>query len=124
MVIPTEFRLFSGTENPRNSVPIPSAKKEKKLRIPFRGTKKEANFQNSVPNHSAEESTTLNSVTLNQNRRKLSEFCSKPFRGREHNSEFLSVQQKVETISRNTVPNHSAEEKPTTNKRGSQNFQK
>jgi hypothetical protein len=34
-----------------------------------------------------------------------------PFRGREHNYEFLSVQQKIETYSRKAVPNHSVEEK-------------
>jgi hypothetical protein len=33
---------------------------------------------------------------LGINRCKFSEFRSKPFRGREHNSEFLSVQQKIE----------------------------
>ena len=59
--------------------------------------------RNSVPNPSAEEKTTRNSVPWNQNRCKFSEFRSKPFRGREHNSEFLSVQQKIEIYSRNAV---------------------
>jgi hypothetical protein len=39
------------------------------------------------------------------------------FRGKEHNSEFLSVQLKIETNSQNAVPNHSVEEKPTQNKK-------
>ncbi len=60
----------------------------------------EVNSHNSVPNPSAEENTTRNSVPWNQNRCKFSEFCSEPFRGREHNSEFLSVQQKIEIYSR------------------------
>jgi hypothetical protein len=37
-------------------------RKRKQLGIPFRGTKIEANSRNSVPNHSAEEKTTRNSV--------------------------------------------------------------
>ncbi len=73
---------------------------------------------------------------------KISEFCSEPFRGRENNSEFRSVDQKKSMLSefpsepfsgrennsefrsvdpwradsRNSVPNHSAEEKTTRNK--------
>ncbi len=46
--------------------------------------------QNSVPNPSAEEKTTLNSVPRNRYISKLSEFPSEPFSGRENNSEFRS----------------------------------
>jgi hypothetical protein len=60
--VPAEFRLFRGTENSRNS----------------------------VPKHSAEEKKVRNSVPWNKNRSKLSGFPSKPFRGRETNSEFRS----------------------------------
>ncbi len=49
------------------------------------------NARNSVPNPSAEEKKVRNSVPLNKNISKLSEFPSKPFRGRENNSEFRSV---------------------------------
>ncbi len=45
------------------------------------------NFQYSVPNPSAEEKTTRNSVPWNKNRSKFSEFPSEPFSGRENNSE-------------------------------------
>ncbi len=47
--------------------------------------------RNSVPNPSAEEKTTRNSVPLNKNRSELSEFPSDHFSGRENSSEFLSV---------------------------------
>jgi hypothetical protein len=73
-------------------------RKRKQLRIPLHETKLKENSHNSVPNPSAEENTTRNSVPCNQNRSKLSEFSSKPFRGREHGSEFLSVQQKIEKL--------------------------
>jgi hypothetical protein len=53
--VPAKFWLFRGTENSRNS----------------------------VPNRSAEEKNARNSVPWNNIRSKLSEFCSKPFRGRE-----------------------------------------
>jgi hypothetical protein len=52
------------------------------------------NSRNSVPNPCAEEKTTRNSVSLNKNRSKLSEFPSERFSGREKNSEFCSVSQK------------------------------
>ncbi len=52
------------------------------------------NSQNSVPNPSAEEKTTRNSVPWNKTRSILAEFRSEPFRGREINSEFRSVEQK------------------------------
>jgi hypothetical protein len=48
----------------------------------------------SVPNHSVEEKTTRNSVPWNKTRSILAEFRSEPFRGRENNSEFRSVEQK------------------------------
>jgi hypothetical protein len=55
---------------------------EKKLEIPYRGTKIEANSQNSIPNHSTEEKTTRI-----------------PFSGT-----------KIETSFWNFVPNHFTEE--------------
>jgi hypothetical protein len=58
-------------------------RKRKQLRIPFRGTKLEASSRNFLPNFSAEEKTTRNSVPWNKKRSKLSELCSEPFRGRE-----------------------------------------
>ncbi len=61
-----EFRLFRGTENSRIS----------------------------VANRSAEEKNAWNSVPWNKIRSKRSEFCSEPFRRREKNSEFRSVEQK------------------------------
>jgi hypothetical protein len=60
-LFPTEFQLFCGTENlgiPFRTLP----RKRKQLGIPFRGPKIEINSHNSVPNHSAEEITTQNSV--------------------------------------------------------------
>ncbi len=54
------------------------------------GTKLEVNARNSILNHSAEEKTTRNSVTCNKIRSKHLEFCSKPFCGRDNNSEFRS----------------------------------
>ncbi len=44
------------------------------LGIPYRETNIEANSRNSVPNHSAEEKTTQNSVPWNKNRSKLKHF--------------------------------------------------
>ncbi len=58
-------------------------RKRKQLGIPFRGTKLEASSRNFLPNSSAEEKTTRNSVLWNIKRSKLSEFHSEPFRGRE-----------------------------------------
>jgi hypothetical protein len=46
------------------------------LGFPFHETKIEANFRNSVLNHSMEEKTTLNSTPWNKNRSILSEFHS------------------------------------------------
>jgi hypothetical protein len=88
----------------------------KQLGIGFCGTKIEVNSHNSVLNPSAEENTTQNSIPWIQNRSKLSEFRSKPFRGRKHNSKFLFVQQKIKTNSLNAIPNHSAGEKPILSK--------
>ncbi len=91
-------------------------RERKQLWIRFCGTKIEVNSHNSVPNPSAEENTTQNSIQWIQNRSKLSEFRSKPFCGRKHNSKFLFVQQKIKTNSLNAIPNHSAEEKPIVSK--------
>jgi hypothetical protein len=41
-------------------------RKRKQLGIPFRGTEIEANFRNSVPNHSAEEKTTQDKTRQRQ----------------------------------------------------------
>jgi hypothetical protein len=52
---------FCGTKNRSNSwnsVPRTLLRKRKQVRIPFRGTRIEANFRIAVPNHSAEEKTT------------------------------------------------------------------
>jgi hypothetical protein len=51
------------------------------------------NSRNSIPNPSAEEKTTGNSVPWNKNRSILAEFSSEPFLGRENNSEFRFVEQ-------------------------------
>jgi hypothetical protein len=64
-LFPTEFRLFCGKENPHNTVSNPSA----------------------------EEKITRNFIPLNKNRRKLSEFPSEHFNGRENNSKFRSMKQ-------------------------------
>ncbi len=113
MVISDGIPAVPRNRNFRNSVSNPSV--EEKTRIPFRGPKTEANSRNSLPNPSAEEKTsrnsvplnrnrnklsefpsveektTRNSVPLNRNRNKLSEFPSEPFSGRENNSEFRSL---------------------------------
>ncbi len=62
--VPTELQLFHGTENSWNFVPNQSAK--------------EKNAQNSVPS--------------NKSRCKLAEIRFEPFRGRENNSEFRSLE--------------------------------
>jgi hypothetical protein len=76
--VPTEFRLFRGTENSRNA----------------------------VPNHSPEEKKLRNSVPWNKIKSKLSEFRSKPFSGRETNSKFRSWNKKRSKLSkfRSEVP--------------------
>jgi hypothetical protein len=71
--------------------------------------------RNSVPNPYAEDKTTLNSVPLNKKRSELSEFPSEHFSGRENNSEFLSVDTKIEVYPQNFLPNPSAEEKTSRN---------
>jgi hypothetical protein len=71
--------------------------------------------RNSVVNPSAEGKTTRNSVPLNKNRSKLSEFPSEHFSGRENSSEFRSVETKIEAYSQNSLSNPSAEEKTTRN---------
>ncbi len=94
-------------------------------RIPFRGTKIEANVNNSVRHPFAEENPTRNSVSWSQNRCEFSEFhsesnrnkClfptefrlfrgrenlrfrSESFRRRENNSEFRSVEQQQKQTS-------------------------
>jgi hypothetical protein len=89
------FRRNSGCSadrKSRNSVPNPSAE-EKTTRnsIPWNKNKSKLPLFCSEP--FAEENTTRNSIPWNQNRCQFSEFRSEPFRGREHNSEFRSVQQ-------------------------------
>jgi hypothetical protein len=79
MVISVGIPVVPRNRNSRNSVPNPSAE--------------EKTSRNSVPNPSAEEKTSRNSVPRNRNRSKLSEFPSKPFSGRENNSEFRSAKQ-------------------------------
>jgi hypothetical protein len=79
--VPAEFRLFRGGE------------KCSEL-YTYHRTKIEANSWNSVLNHSADEKLTRNFVPWNKKRSKQLEFCSEPFRGRENNSEFRSVEQK------------------------------
>jgi hypothetical protein len=64
------------------------------LGILYRGTKIESNSRNSVPNHSPQEKNARNSVPWNKNRSKLSELHSEPFRVRENNSKFRSMEQK------------------------------
>jgi hypothetical protein len=81
----SDKKLFRGRRNRRNNWFVPA-----ELRL-FRGTE---NSRNSVPNHSAEEKNARNSFLWNKNRNNLSEFRSKPFRGRENNSEFHSMEQK------------------------------
>jgi hypothetical protein len=88
--------------------------------------------RNSVPNPSAEEKTSRNSVPRNRNRSKLSEVPSEPFSGRETTrnsvprnrnrsklSESLPNLLVEEKTTRNSVPNHSAEEKTTQRQRQS-----
>ncbi len=84
--VPVEFRLFRGTENSRNS----------------------------IPNFSAEEKNARNSVPWNENRKKLSEFRSQPFRGRETARNSVPWN-KIEANTWNFAPNHSGEEKTTRN---------
>ncbi len=85
-LFPTEFRLFRGTETSQNSVPNPSAE-EKTTRNSVPWNKNRSKLSNSVPNPFPEDKTTQNSVPWNKNRSKLLEFRSKPFRGRENISE-------------------------------------
>ncbi len=87
--VPTEFRMFHGTENSQNSGPNHSEVK-KMLGILYRGTEIEANSRNSFRNHSVEEETTRNSIPW-KNTSKLSEFRSEPFHGRENNSNSILV---------------------------------
>jgi hypothetical protein len=62
-----------------HGIPIwPIPRQTKQLGTLFHGTKI-ANTWNSVPNHSAEEKTSRNSMLWNKNKSKLSEFRSKAF---------------------------------------------
>ncbi len=94
LVISDGIPVVPRNRKSRNSVPNPSAE-EKIARNSVPWSKIESNSHNSVPNPSAEENTTRNSFLWNQYRSKFSEFHFEPFRGREHNSEFLSVQLKI-----------------------------
>jgi hypothetical protein len=79
------------------------------------------NSRNSVPNPSAEEKTTRNSVPWSKNRSKVSGFRSESFRERANSRNSLPWKRerlgipfrgaKTGANSRNSVPNHSAEEK-------------
>ncbi len=61
---------FRSVEQKQKQTPIilfrTLLRKRTQLGIPFRGTKIDANFRNSIPNHSAEESITRNSFPLNK----------------------------------------------------------
>jgi hypothetical protein len=84
----SDKKLFHGRRNRRNNWFVPA-----EFRL-FRGT---GNSRNSILNRSAEEKNARNSVQWNKIRSKRSEFPefhSEPFRGRENNSEFRSVEQK------------------------------
>jgi hypothetical protein len=58
--------------------------RRKKLGILYRGTKKEANSQNFVPNYSSKEKPTRSSVPRNKKRSKFSEFRSEACLGQKH----------------------------------------
>ncbi len=66
-------------------------------------TKIEAYSQNSLPNPSAEEKTTRNSVSWKKYRSKLSEFRFEPFRGRETCSTQNAAAQNVKKVSEKTT---------------------
>jgi hypothetical protein len=110
MVISDGIRAVPRNRKPRNSAPNPSAEEKttrnsvplnknrsELLEFPsehFSGrennweflpvdTKIEEYSQNSLPNPSVEEKTTRKSVPWRKYKSKLSEFLSKPFRGRE-----------------------------------------
>jgi hypothetical protein len=58
--------------------------------------------RNSVPNPSAEEKTTRNSVPQNKNSSKLSEFLSEPFR-RKYFSDLTNQVDEMESLERKSV---------------------
>ncbi len=58
--------------------------RRKRLGILYHGPRIEANSRNSVPNHSAEEKSTRNSVPWNKKRSKLSESGSEACLGQKH----------------------------------------
>jgi hypothetical protein len=91
------FKPFHGRENnsefcsveqkSKKTIGIPERTLQQKinnLELCSRGTRIEANSWNSLPNPSAEEKTTRNSLPWSKNRSKFSEFLSEPFRGREN----------------------------------------
>ena len=87
-LIPSEFRLFRGTENARNSVPSHFEEDNKNSEFrsePFRWIKK---ARNSVPNHFADERTL-------------------------GTREFVPNHSAENKSARNFVPYHFAEKKPT-----------
>jgi hypothetical protein len=82
-LFPTEFRLFLGTENPRNS----AEEKTTRNSVPLNKYRiNQSISRNSLPNISAEEKTTRNSVPWNKKRSILSELPSELFSGRKNNS--------------------------------------
>ncbi len=81
-VFPTEFRLFRETENSRNSVLL---------------NKNISNSRNSVPNPSAEEKTTRNSVPWKEHIKKKA--LGMAFRGRENNSEQNTAAENFKNVS-------------------------
>jgi hypothetical protein len=90
--------------------------KRKQLGTPFCGPKIKANFRNFLPNPSAEEKKTWNSVLWNRNRSKTLRI---PFQTLQPKRKQLGIPfrgTKIEANSRNSVLNHSAEEKTTRNK--------
>ncbi len=73
----------------RNSVPNPSAE-EKTSRNSVPRNRNRSKLSEFPSEHFSGRETTRNSVPRNRNRSKLSKFPSEPFSGRENNSEFRS----------------------------------
>ncbi len=71
--------------------------------------------RNSVPNPSAEEKATRNSVPGNKNISKLPKFCSETLLRKRTQLGIPFHETKIDANSRNSVPNHSAEENTTRN---------
>jgi hypothetical protein len=90
------FRRNSGCSPEQKTLGIPFRtipQRRKQLGIPFGGTKIEENTWNSVPNHSAEEKPTRNSVPWNKNRSRLSEFRSEACLGGKKGYQFSFLEQ-------------------------------